>query len=151
MKKPDKLWVAVADGEHARIVVPHQGAARYHTLHDIDSFAAHRRAAEMGTDAPGRSFESASMARHAIEPRSDPHLQAKHDFVVWLAGWLGEQAIAGAFNRLILVAPAHALHDLRAALPEAARQCLCGVLPRDLVKTPDHDMAEHLSKDVVSV
>ena len=42
------------------------------------------------------------------------------------------------------MAPAHALHDLRAALDGLAASRLEGTLGKDIVKVPDAELAAHL-------
>ena len=54
-----------------------------------------------------------------------------------------------AFDELLLVAPARALHELREALDTATAAKLVGTLEKDLVKTPDHELSPHL-RDWVS-
>jgi protein required for attachment to host cells len=54
-----------------------------------------------------------------------------------------------AFDRLALVAPPRALADLRAALGPSARSRLVGVLAKDLVKVPDHEIPPHLTWDAL--
>jgi protein required for attachment to host cells len=140
-----KTWILVADGEHARVVVPtpqHQ----FRTINSLDSTTAHHRSSDLGTDEPGRSYERASPLRHAIEPKTDPHRAAKHDFVRFLAGQMNEAAVAGEFDRLVLVAPAHALTALREGLDGPAAARLDGTLAKDLVKVPDSDLASHLDE-----
>ena len=79
MVKHLKLWIVVADGEHARIVAPREdGALQTHDR--IDSKSAHLRSSDLGADHPGRVQESASAARHGAEPRTDPHEAAKERF-----------------------------------------------------------------------
>lgn len=138
-----RTWVLLADGEHARVVVPaprHQ----FHQLTSLDSAMAHKRSAALGTDRPGRSFESASPTRHAIEPRTDPHRSAKHEFLDFLAGHLAEADRADTFDRLVLVAPAEALHELRARLDGPVTAKLTATLTKDLVKIPIAELATHL-------
>lgn len=136
-------WILIADGEHARVVVP---AARqqFRTISSLDSTTAHRRSADLGASEPGRSYESANPARHAIEPKTDPHRMAKQDFVRYLADQMDTAATGGQYDRLVLVAPAHALHDLREALGQEALARLDGTLGKDLVKVADADLAGHL-------
>jgi len=138
-------WVLIADGEHARVVVPVAGH-QFRTVNSLDSTTAHRRSADLGTDEPGRSYESANPARHAIEPKTDPHRAAKLDFVRYLADQMNEAATGGQYDRLVLVAPAHALHDLREALGHEASARLNGTLGKDLVKVADADLAGHLDE-----
>lgn len=144
-RKHPKLWALVVDGEHARVVGPTVSRGQFATLFELDSTAAHLRSSDMGSERLGRVRESVGAAHHAVEPRHDPHRQAKHDFVTDVARQVAAHAAEGAFERLVLVAPAHALHDLRAALPEAVREKVVAELEKDLVKVPDGDLGEHLA------
>lgn len=138
-------WVVVADGEHARVLQSSKSAGPFHTIRSIDSASAHHRSSDLGTDAPGRSFESGNVTRHAIQPRSDPHVAAKHAFADWLAGEVNEAAGRHEYQRLVLVAPAHVLHDLREKLDSKSSALLVATMQKDLIKTPDADIVEHLS------
>ncbi len=141
--KTEKTWILLADGEHARVVVP-TPERQFRTITSIDSATAHHRSSDLGTDRPGRSFESASPTRHAIAPKTDPHRAAKEDFVHALAEQMNDAAAEGQYDRLVLVAPAHALHGLHDALDGLAASRLGGVLAKDLVKVPDGDLGGHL-------
>jgi protein required for attachment to host cells len=101
-----------------------------------------RPSRERGSDRPGRGHESASAARHAVEPRTDPHREAKRDFARHLADRL--EAAAGSYARLLLVAPPAFLGDLREALGDAGRGKLAGTLDKDLTKATLADIAGHL-------
>jgi protein required for attachment to host cells len=141
--KGEKLWVVIADGEHARVVMP-AAANQFKTTLALDSAAAHKRSLDLGSDRPGRQQESASTTRHAITPKHDPHELAKHDFLREVARQLDEHAAQRDFDRLVLVAPDRALNDLRAALGNDARARLAGALDKDLVNIPDHALYSHL-------
>jgi len=133
----------IADGGHARFVFP----ATDNALHTRDSFESthvHHQSADLGSDRPGRSFESGSPTRHAIAPRHDPHEMAKTAFEQFVAGKVCEESAAEGFNELILVAPAHVLRTLQDGLnvPTAAK--LVGTLAKDLTKVPDDELYPHL-------
>jgi protein required for attachment to host cells len=137
------LLIVIADGEHARLV----RASADHALHTetvIDSETAHMRAADLGDAAPGASFHTGSSAHHAVAPRHDPHDLAKAEFARSVAARLNEIATAGGFEQLVLVAPAHTLSTIEAALTALARQRLIGRLAKDLVKTPDDALWPHV-------
>ncbi len=142
----ERLWVLIADGEHARVVTPVVAAGQFATVVAFDSENAHLRSSDMGTDRPGRVHESASTTRHAIAPRSDPHANAKRHFIGEVAKYIDEHAGLGAFTRLVLVAPPHALHDLREAIGKPAQAKVVGSLNHDLVKVSDHDLTSHLKE-----
>lgn len=144
------LWIAIADGEHARFVQPN-GNNTLHTTLALDSAAAHQQSSDIGSDRPGRAFESATTGSHGVAPRHDPHLLEKARFARLVATQLNEAAARGAFDELLLVAPAHTLRDLRAALDVAAASKLIGTLAKDLVKTPDGELWRHVHEWVSPV
>ena len=146
MVRNSVVWVVLADGEHARVVTPSMKQGQFATSLALDSALAHLRSRDLGTDNPGRSFESASPMRHAIEPRQDLHKAAKQSFLAEVARELNEREKSGDFDRLVLVAPGHALHDLREGLSKAVAAKVVGSLGKDLTKTPDHDLASHLAE-----
>jgi protein required for attachment to host cells len=143
MARPLTLWIAIADGEHARFVSP-DGDNTLRTVTAMDSASAHLRSRDIGSDRPGRSFESASATRHAVGERTDPHQLEKVRFAALVAERLNAAATEGDFDELVLVAPPRTLHELRDALDGAAMQKLIGTLERDLVKTPDHELSAHV-------
>ena len=144
MVKHLKLWIVVADGEHARIVAPREDGV-LQTQDRIDSKSAHLRSSDLGADRPGRVHESASISRHSAEPRSDPHEAEKERFAQDLGAWLLAGSRRDAFDELRLVAPSHILADVRESLDQPASEKLRGVLAKDLTKVPDHELQPHLS------
>ncbi len=137
-------WALIADAQHARILEREApaGAWRERMEDRIEIIDPPSRA--MGSDRPGRSQESASAARHAIEPRTDPHREAKRAFAVRLADHL--EAASGSYARLLLVAPPAFLGDLREALGDAARRKLRGTLDKDLAALPLADLGPRLAE-----
>jgi protein required for attachment to host cells len=100
---------------------------------------------EIGTDKPGRAFESADGSRHAMEPRVDWHRFEKSQFAKRMADILEKAATRQAFDRLVLVAPPQTLGDLRAALGRQARDRLSAELNKDLTQVGIHDLPPYLS------
>lgn len=140
-----RLWVLIADGEHARVVAPTMSAHQFATVTGFDSVTAHQRSHDLGTDRPGRVYESASVTRHAIAPHSDPHVEAKHHFAQAVARVIDQHAAEHAFDQLVLVAPPHTLSDLRAALGQNAAAMVVGSEAKELTKLSDHELSEHLA------
>jgi protein required for attachment to host cells len=141
-----KVWVLIADGEHARVVAPTTVEGQFATVVAFDSPTAHQRTGDLVSDRSGRVYESTGMARHAVVARSDPHEKAKHEFLVEVARLVDQHEGAGDFDRLVIAAPARALQDLREALGAAAAAKVTGSLQKDLVKTPDGALAGHLAE-----
>lgn len=138
----DLEWALVADGGRARLFecrLP-GGPWRERTEEAIEADNPPSR--ELGTERPGRVHESATTARHAVEPRTDPHRAAKAAFAARLAARLEGQA--ASFARLLLVAPPPFLGDLRACLGKATRRKLHGTLDKDLTHAPLAEVAAQL-------
>src|SRR5271155_1108245 len=76
MPKDRNLLIVVADGEHVRFVRPAADNA-LHSEAELDSPAAHKQSADLGSDHPGASMHTGSSAHHALAPRHDPHALAK--------------------------------------------------------------------------
>lgn len=156
-----RLWILVADGEHARVLVPTDHQAQFRTEWALDSAAAHHRDQDLVADRPGRVFSSArtpparrgaegpsgaSFVRHAVTPHSDPKKAAKQSFLRAVSEYLEEQARRGTLHGLVLIAPPQALHDLRHALGHAAGSRVIATGGKDLTEVPDHAMPAHLAE-----
>lgn len=142
MKKA-KLWYVIADGGRARFVARGDDGA-FRTVASLVAAELHERSRDLGLDRPARVKESATPARHAIEPRRDLHAAAKEDFVKLVAGQLDGEHERGQFDKLVLIAPPGVLTDLRKALSKPVAKLVASDLQKDLTKIPDHDLAEHL-------
>lgn len=145
MVQHHKQCFVIADGGHARFVTPASDNA-LHTREAIESATLHKQSHDLGSDQPGRSFESASATRHAIEPRNDPHEMEKKKFARLVADKLCADSAADEFNELVLVAPPHVLSDIKAGLDGTAQAKLIGTLAKDLVHVPDHELWPHLKQ-----
>ncbi|MET4699094.1 protein required for attachment to host cells [Constrictibacter sp. MBR-5] len=147
---PTITWILVADGQRARIVEnggPGKGLQPVTPEPLVNSDPPSRN---LGTDRPGRVSESVGGARHAIEPRTDPHRDQKRRFAQELADRLDRAAGEGAYTRLILVAPPQMLGDLRDVLTERARALVAAEIDKDLTKADDRELKRHLDAVIVT-
>jgi len=146
--KPTHTWILIADGARARIL---QNDGPGKGLHEVPGGAFHGDHAathDIMSDRTGRSYSSVGPGRSAIEAHSDPHRELKKTFARQLADALADGLQRKAYDRLVIVAAPSALGDLRAALSDQVRAKVTGELAKDLTKTPDGDVAEHL-RDVL--
>ena len=143
MAKPLILRIVIANGEHVRFAQPDVDNV-LRTIGSLDSASAHLRSRDIGSDRPGRSFESGTVARHAVGPRHDLHEMEKKKFVHLIGEQINAASGRDEFDELLLVAPPRALSELRAALDAATQVKLIGTLEKDLVKTPDHELSPHV-------
>jgi protein required for attachment to host cells len=146
--KPTRTWIVVADSGRAHVLEnlgPGKGAHRVSGL-DLETDLPPTR--DIVTDQQTRTFESAGPGRHPVTPKTDPREQLKERFLQDLADRLDERLAAGDLDRIILVAPPHALGVLRGAISDKLKGVVTGEVAKDLTKTPDHDLASHLT-DVI--
>ncbi len=143
--KPVRTWILIADAGRAR-VLQNMGPGKGTTAVDglASESALPSSTNEIVADRQGRSFESTGSTRHPMEPRTDPREQMKRSYLEMLADQLDGKLQAGAFDRLVVVAPPQALGILRAAFSDRVRSAVSGELAKDLTKTPDHDLGAHL-------
>ena len=129
--KPIKTWIVVADGSRARAVVntgPNTGLK----LAGKEMFSANSSPArEMGTDRPGRVHDRKGPGRHAVAPHSDLHVFEKTRFAKEVAALLNKAVLEKWFDRLVLIAPAKTLGDLRAMISDQVRERVTAELVQD--------------------
>jgi len=147
--KATRTWILIADGARARILQNGGPGKGLHALAGGVFRGEHASTHAIMSDRTGRTFSSTGPARSAIEAHSDPHRELKRSFAHRLADALADGWRKRAYDRLIIVAAPSALGDLRAALSQEVRAKVTAEVAKDLTKTPDAAVAEHL-KDVLA-
>ena len=143
MPRQRKILLVVADGEHCRFVRPGPDNALRSTT-ALDSLAAHKRAAELGSDHPGAAYHTGAAAHHALAPRHDPHDLEKQKFARVVAEQLNAAAASGDYDELVIAAPPHTLAAIREHLDTTTGAKIVGTLQKDLTKTPDDELWPHV-------
>jgi protein required for attachment to host cells len=137
-------WVLVADGARVRVFVS-EGPGQGVTELPDRSFAGSRlRSRDLGSDQPGRTFDTAGCGRHAMVPPSDPHRQAEREFLKAVVDWLTDQEQAGNFDHLVIIAPPRALGELRQLLPKTLVRKLAQEIGLDLTRAAVSEIEAHL-------
>ncbi|MFN2246187.1 MAG: host attachment protein [Candidatus Promineifilaceae bacterium] len=141
--KVSKRWFVIVDGARARFVERDQ-EGRFRTVSSFEATSMHMRSRDIGRDRPGRVYESADTGRHGTEPRHDPHETEKRKFVALVIDEIEVALKQGCFDEFVLVAPPKVLGQVRQTLPATLAEVLADTLSKDLTKTPDHELPEHL-------
>lgn len=137
-------WVVVCDGAKA-LILENVGDATFPNLKTREVHEqSDARTSEIGTDAPGRSYNSVGSARSAME-QTDFHDQAEQRFLCELAKRLDAAVLSGETKALIMVAPPRALGVLRHAASEHLRNAIRVEVDKDYVKLPVHEIEKHLA------
>ena len=148
--KPIRTWIVIADGASARVFETHGPAKALAPVEAMTMTGDHRASHEILADRAGRTNESVGSTRHAIEPATDPHRDLKRTFARHVVDALDARLAANSFDRFVLVAPPQTLGDMRADLTPALRAVLHAEVAKDLVKTPEIEIAAHV-KDIVGL
>jgi len=139
-------WVVVADGARAFIVANRGPGTGLSPVPGTAREQAVPRTTELGTDRPGRTFNSNhSGTRHGMEPRIDWHQYEKQKFAHGIARLLDEARNRRAFDYLVLVAPPETLGELRAKLDKQTQAMISAEVPKDLTRHMIQDLPNHLN------
>lgn len=148
MVERHKTWVLAVDGARARVLAFSDHDPALVQVDDWLSPDAHRQASEADGHRLDSAHPHAGHARHAKEPKNDPNFRRKQDFLDAVAERINQACAEGAFESLIVVAPAQALGTLRRDFSKAVQERIKTELVQDVAKVPDHALAEHLARDL---
>ena len=137
-------WVVVCDGAKA-LVLENVGNRLTPSLITREVYEQpDPKTHELGTDKPGRSFNSVGSTRSAME-QTDWHDQEEQRFLAKLAARLDKAVLAGEARSLVVVAPPRAIGVLRRQYSPHLRHAVKAEVEKDYVKMPVADIARHLS------
>jgi protein required for attachment to host cells len=146
--KPVRTWIVIADGARARIV---KNAGPRHGVEADSNLvfrSEHRKLQEIMADKPGRAFDSVGKGRHAMALGADAVREDERHFLQSLAERLEKEAMANAYDRLILIAPPRALGDLRSFLSKPVKNRVHDEIAKDLTQLPNDRLANHLGDTI---
>ena len=137
-------WVVVCDGAKA-LILENSGDIKFPNLKTIRVFEQKDLPTrELGTDAPGRAFNSVGNIRSAVD-QTDWHDQSERAFLAQLVQHLDAAVSSGKAKSLIIVAPPRALGIIRPAYSHALKGAVRAEVDKDFVKMPVHEIERHLT------
>lgn len=144
MVRRNLTWILVADGARARVFASAGPGKGITELPDRSFAGSRERTRDLGSDRPGRSFDSLGLGRHAMAPPTDPHRHAEREFLRAVVDWLIEQDQGGSFDHLVVIAPPRALGELRPFLSKSLTQKLVQEIELDLTRADPDEIEAHL-------
>ncbi|MEQ8256349.1 MULTISPECIES: host attachment protein [Roseovarius] len=133
MKRP-RIWYIVMNAHRARILRELPGI-RDPLPTEITMQGRRRSVGEVKRDRPTRSFASAGgRRRSAVAPGSDPLEEDARNFMRDVQAFLEKEAQIGAFEELVLIAPAETIGLWRAQAPEGLANCVRREIVKNLVR-----------------
>jgi protein required for attachment to host cells len=137
-------WVVVCDGAKA-LILENSGDINVPNLKTVQVFEQKDLAThELGTGAPGRTFNSVGNMRGAVE-QTDWHDLSERAFLTQLVHHLDSAISAGKTKSLIVVAPPRALGMIRPVYSHALKGAVRIEVDKDLVKMPVHEIEKRLT------
>lgn len=146
VRKKVTIWVAVADGGGYRIFSCEKLGGPLKLLKKAQNPEAKKTTGELGTDRPGRMQAAPGQGRHAFQNKADWHDKAEQDFAKGLGDHLAQKYRDGAFDNLLIIAPAKALGRIRDQLPIGEMGDGFRDLDKDLARLKPHELQDYLAK-----
>jgi protein required for attachment to host cells len=141
---PHDAFVLVADGQKF-VLLRNVGDLRKPVLIFEGSGEKENPSTQLqGTDQPGRAFSYGS-ARSTMD-QTDFHQLEEDRFASTIAQILQGLAEAGDFEKLIVVAPARSLAELRKGFGRELRKRIIAEIDKDLTKHPVNEITAILSR-----
>jgi protein required for attachment to host cells len=125
-------WVVVADSSRADFYVRHKRYSPMEPLHNITAPDARTRERDLGSDTPGRSFDSKGSGRHALEPSHTAREHLRENFAHLIADILDAGRVENKYQHLVIVAAPKLLGDIRAKLSSATQQLVSAEIDKDM-------------------
>lgn len=138
------FWVVVASNAGAVIYQAESPADPLEKLESLDNSEYRLKEQDLGSDRPGRSFDSAGEGRHAMSPRTDHKEQTAVVFTRRLADRLEAGRLGGEYDTLVLVAAPKTLGRLREQISEATMPMLKHEIAQNLFHMGPEQIREHL-------
>jgi protein required for attachment to host cells len=146
-----RLRIVVADQAEAIFYDSVSLTARPTEVGRLADPEARLHARDLGSERPGRSYESVGGARHAIERENDPRQREAIRFAREIARSLEEARRSGEYEQLIVAAGPSFLGLLRAEISPATRACIVCELHKDLVHSPPGSLLQHLPSSLAGL
>ncbi len=125
-------WVVVADSGRADFYIRHQRLSPMEPVHSITAPDARTKEHDLGSDSPGRSFDSKGLGRHAMEPGQTGKEHMRETFAHRIADELDAGRIANNYQHLVIVAGPKLLGDIRAKLSHATGQLVTAEIDKEM-------------------
>ncbi|HEU5337771.1 MAG TPA: host attachment protein [Sulfuricaulis sp.] len=140
----NNIWILVAHRGGARVFENKGPGKGLNLLHDIPHPEGRLKNKDIGSDKPGRSFDSRGQGRHSLSSEQEPTAHLAEQFAKQLSSLLEDGRNQQRYRKLVLVAEPRFLGNLRAVLSAPTAALVSGVVGKDLGGVNPHDMPKHL-------
>ncbi len=140
-----KTLVLVAESSRARIFLMEKKGLPLREIEDLNHSESREHAANMGSDRPGRAFDSAGQGRHAMGKESEAKHQEAIHFARQIADRLERARNSGECESIFIAAPPEFLGQIRAELSAPTAKIVGKEISKNLVRHSEVEIREHLT------
>jgi protein required for attachment to host cells len=127
-----RTWIVVCDASRARLFSKGEDSGAWVAFEELTHPASRAKGIDLVSDRSGRVQQSqAKVMRPGMDPRTDPRTVESERFAAEIATLLDRAHANQAFERLVIVAPARFLGQLRAELSDRLRKAVYATLEKD--------------------
>lgn len=139
----NRIWIVVANSSHARIFKAENNKTiiEHTTLVHPQS---RMKGSEIRSDRPGRSYESANVARHAMEDPTPIREEEAQIFAKQIAEELERAVKHGEITKLYIAAGPSFLGMIRKHLHPPVERMVAGEINKDVSRLTLDEIREHL-------
>jgi protein required for attachment to host cells len=137
-------WVLVADRAKARLFAVAREDDSIVEIRDFLNPQGRASGRELSRDRPPTSHDRFGPGRHAIEPQTSIEQKTAESFARELDAVLEHGRVDRSYRDLVLIAPAHFLGTLNAALNKHVRACVAAELPKNLTSADAQTILAYL-------
>lgn len=145
----NRTWILVANRANARLFESNGPGKGPQLIKDIPHPEGRLTDHELGSDRPGRSFDSHGQGRHAMSKEHDNTEQTAIRFAKQLSTLLEEGRSRNQFAKLVLVAEPRFLGQLRESLSPSTAALVAASLDKDLHAVEGRDLPRHLEDQIL--
>lgn len=137
-------WILVADGAKARLFEIAEKDRSIVEVEDRLNPEGTANGRELSRDRPPTVHDRFGHGRHSIEPHTSFRQKSAETFARELSDMLERGRLDHRYGDVVLIAPAHFLGTLNAALNKHVRARVAAELPKDLTQADAQTILAHL-------
>ena len=137
-------WILTANRSSASLFESDWPGKSMRRIQDIPHPQGRMQNKDIGTDKPGRSFDSVGQGRHAMSTEQEPTKHIAQQFARDLGELLNKGRVTHAYEKLVLMAEPKFLGILRAALDKNTAALVVQTVNKELLDVKEEDLANYL-------
>ena len=127
------IWILVANQAEAQIYASGQLSGNLLLVEVLANKEGVTHPRDLVSDAPGRSFDSTGLGRHAMDPKTGVMEEQRRKFVKKMAARLQAAHLKGDFSQLVLLAAPAVLGVIRKSLTTELKKIVIKEIPKDVI------------------